>query len=127
MVLLEPGVCYSRQLISEQNLPAGTSETERSLLDPLISEAAVALSADPSRRKGPEWTAVIGRPHEECERPHVGPPDISPRCDPRFGAFIDHIGLDRRAAADFRVFSDAIYATSVHASDHCPIAVTLSR
>jgi endonuclease/exonuclease/phosphatase family metal-dependent hydrolase len=52
---------------------------------------------------------------------------VPPACDPRFRQFIDHIVLDRRAGLDFRGFSETLYATPVHASDHCPISVRLAR
>ncbi|WP_293701658.1 endonuclease [Sphingopyxis sp. UBA6734] len=51
-----------------------------------------------------------------------------PACDPRYDSFIDHIVLDRRAAADRTGFSETLYAPGEkHYSDHCPIAVTLRR
>jgi endonuclease/exonuclease/phosphatase family metal-dependent hydrolase len=53
---------------------------------------------------------------------------ISPRCDPRYDSFIDHIVLDRRAAADMGEFTETTYAQGeVHYSDHCPVSVTLLR
>lgn len=52
---------------------------------------------------------------------------VAPRCDTRFNTFIDHIVLDRRAGADFQRFSETVYSTAVHQSDHCPVAVTLAR
>ncbi|MGL3822314.1 endonuclease/exonuclease/phosphatase family protein [Sphingopyxis sp. R3-92] len=51
-----------------------------------------------------------------------------PACDPRYDSFIDHIVLDRRAAADRTGFSETLYAPGEkHYSDHCPIAVRLRR
>lgn len=50
----------------------------------------------------------------------------SPRCDPRYSEFIDHIVLDRRAGGlmtDFKEFSSQTGAE--HLSDHCPVFVTL--
>lgn len=53
---------------------------------------------------------------------------ISPKCDPRFNAFIDHIVLDRRAAKSFVGFSETTYgAGEKHYSDHCPIVATFAR
>lgn len=52
---------------------------------------------------------------------------VAPRCDPRFRQFIDHIVLDRRAGLDFKGFSETLYPTSAHASDHCPVSVSLVR
>lgn len=49
-----------------------------------------------------------------------------PRCDPRFKDFIDHVLLDRRAAADLVGFEELAYdASGERPSDHCPIAVRL--
>ncbi|KAB2919416.1 MAG: endonuclease [Dechloromonas sp.] len=53
---------------------------------------------------------------------------LQPACDPRYDSFIDHIVLDRRAAADRTAFTETLYAPGEkHYSDHCPIAVTLRR
>ncbi|MGN6690284.1 MAG: endonuclease/exonuclease/phosphatase family protein [Sphingopyxis sp.] len=53
---------------------------------------------------------------------------ISPKCDPRYDSFIDHIVLDKRAGADMLAFSETLYAPGEkHYSDHCPVSVTLSR
>lgn len=50
-----------------------------------------------------------------------------PRCDPRYDSFIDHIVLDRRAAAAMRGFEETTYAPGAkHHSDHCPVSVTLA-
>jgi endonuclease/exonuclease/phosphatase family metal-dependent hydrolase len=48
----------------------------------------------------------------------------SARCNPRYKDFIDHIVLDRRAAADLLSFEEATYA-SESLSDHCAIAARL--
>lgn len=49
-----------------------------------------------------------------------------PRCDPRYGEFIDHIVLDRRAGAMVTGFTETTYpAGTEHHSDHCPVSVTL--
>lgn len=51
---------------------------------------------------------------------------ISPRCDPRYDSFIDHIVLDKRAAAAMQSFAETRYEDGErHYSDHCPIKVTL--
>ena len=53
---------------------------------------------------------------------------ISPKCDPRYDSFIDHIVLDKRAAADMLAFAETLYAPGEkHYSDHCPVMVTLGR
>lgn len=53
---------------------------------------------------------------------------VVPGCDPRYTAFIDHIVLDRRAAAAMTGFSETQYASGEkHYSDHCPITVTLAN
>jgi endonuclease/exonuclease/phosphatase family metal-dependent hydrolase len=48
------------------------------------------------------------------------------RCNPRFSDFIDHIVLDRRAAADQVGFEERTYGGEA-LSDHCAITVTLER
>lgn len=48
------------------------------------------------------------------------------RCNPRYSDFIDHIILDRRAAADQVGFEEQVYVGEA-LSDHCAIAVTLER
>lgn len=48
------------------------------------------------------------------------------RCNPRYSDFIDHIILDRRAAADQVGFEEQVYGGEA-LSDHCAIAVTLKR
>lgn len=48
------------------------------------------------------------------------------RCNPRYSDFIDHIVLDRRAAADQLGFEERTYGGQA-LSDHCAIAVTLDR
>ncbi len=52
---------------------------------------------------------------------------VEPRCDPRYGEFIDHIALDRRASRDFKAFREVTYATAIHYSDHCPVVALLDR
>jgi endonuclease/exonuclease/phosphatase family metal-dependent hydrolase len=52
---------------------------------------------------------------------------VPPACDPRYKDFIDHIVLDRRAAAEMTGFIETPYATPRHYSDHCPVSVTLRR
>jgi len=52
---------------------------------------------------------------------------ISPKCDPRYDSFIDHIVLDKRAGEAFRSFAETPYAPGEkHYSDHCPIIVGLA-
>ncbi|MBE1528962.1 endonuclease/exonuclease/phosphatase family metal-dependent hydrolase [Sphingopyxis sp. OAS728] len=51
---------------------------------------------------------------------------ISPKCDPRYDSFIDHIVFDKRAGADMLAFSETLYPPDTkHYSDHCPVSVTL--
>lgn len=51
-----------------------------------------------------------------------------PKCDPRYDSFIDHIVLDKRAAADMGEFRETLYEPEEkHYSDHCPVTVTLER
>jgi endonuclease/exonuclease/phosphatase family metal-dependent hydrolase len=45
-------------------------------------------------------------------------------CDPRYGQFIDHIVLDRRAGADLADFTEATYS-GPRLSDHCAIVASL--
>ena len=52
---------------------------------------------------------------------------VTPRCDPKYHDFIDHIVLDKRAGADFRSFREITFPAGQHPSDHCPIAVDLTR
>lgn len=53
---------------------------------------------------------------------------ISPKCDPRYDSFIDHIVLDKRAGADVLAFSETLYAPGEkHYSDHCPVMVKLAH
>jgi endonuclease/exonuclease/phosphatase family metal-dependent hydrolase len=59
---------------------------------------------------------------------HLADAGKGPACDPRYTSFIDHIVLDRRAAADLRGFAETFYAPGEkHYSDHCPIAVTIAN
>lgn len=51
-----------------------------------------------------------------------------PKCDERYADFIDHIVLDRRAGSDMLAFREIRYPAGIrHLSDHCPVAVELSR
>lgn len=53
---------------------------------------------------------------------------VTPRCDPRYTLFIDHIVLDRRAGADLAGFAETTYtAGQKHLSDHCPVTITLGN
>jgi endonuclease/exonuclease/phosphatase family metal-dependent hydrolase len=84
-----------------------------------------------------DWNRQLGKPDDAVwNELDDGDPDNAdltladlgtpPGCDPRYDAFIDHVVLDRRAAADLAGFSETRYAPGAkHLSDHCPIAVTL--
>lgn len=53
---------------------------------------------------------------------------VPPGCDPRYDSFIDHIVVDKRAGGDMTGFAETRYAPGEkHYSDHCPVAVTLTR
>lgn len=46
----------------------------------------------------------------------------TPKCDPRYREFIDHIVMDARAAQDLVGFEEQTYVpTDGHPSDHCPV------
>jgi endonuclease/exonuclease/phosphatase family metal-dependent hydrolase len=50
----------------------------------------------------------------------------TPKCDPRFKEFIDHIVLDARSARDLAGFEEQTYALADgHPSDHCPVVASL--
>lgn len=50
----------------------------------------------------------------------------TPKCDPRFKEFIDHIVLDARATRDLAAFEEQTYGPADgHPSDHCPILASL--
>ncbi len=52
---------------------------------------------------------------------------VTPRCDPRYRSFIDHIVFDRRAAGQASGFAETTYASGQkHLSDHCPVSVMVS-
>jgi endonuclease/exonuclease/phosphatase family metal-dependent hydrolase len=51
---------------------------------------------------------------------------VSPKCDPKFHDFIDHIVLDKRAGAELKGFREVTF-THGHPSDHCPIMADLVR
>ena len=57
----------------------------------------------------------------------LGDAGTTPHCDPRFHDFIDHIVLDKRAAADLSGFRETVFAPGRHPSDHCPVSVTLAN
>jgi endonuclease/exonuclease/phosphatase family metal-dependent hydrolase len=51
----------------------------------------------------------------------------TPKCDPRFKEFIDHIVLDARATRDLAGFEEQAYAPADgHPSDHCPVVASLN-
>lgn len=57
---------------------------------------------------------------------HLADEGKAPGCDPRYDSFIDHIVLDKRAAADLSGFSETLYASGEkHYSDHCPVEITV--
>lgn len=73
------------------------------------------------------WAAIDDRRPRNADL-RLADQDISPRCDSRYTAFIDHVVLDRRAAKSFAGFSETTYGTNEkHYSDHCPIVVTFGR
>ncbi|WP_343699029.1 endonuclease/exonuclease/phosphatase family protein [Caulobacter sp.] len=50
----------------------------------------------------------------------------TPKCDPRYSEFIDHIVLDARAGRDLVGFEEQAYAPADgHPSDHCPVVAVL--
>lgn len=52
---------------------------------------------------------------------------VTPRCDPRYRSFIDHIVFDRRAAGQASGFAETTYAPGQkHLSDHCPVSALLA-
>lgn len=52
---------------------------------------------------------------------------VTPRCDPRYRSFIDHIVLDRRAAGQMTAFAETPYgAGQKHLSDHCPVSALIA-
>ena len=70
------------------------------------------------------WAKIDGPP---------GPTDLmlasgatTPKCDPRYNAFIDHIALDPRVVADGVTFEEVTYLSD-RLSDHCAILLELSR
>ena len=44
-----------------------------------------------------------------------------PKCDPRYGEFIDHIVIDTRLAKGLAGFEELTYAAGERPSDHCPV------
>ena len=73
------------------------------------------------------WTEIDdGEPQNADLR--LADAGISPKCDPRYDSFIDHVVLDKRASADMLAFAETLYAPGEkHYSDHCPVMVTLAR
>jgi endonuclease/exonuclease/phosphatase family metal-dependent hydrolase len=57
----------------------------------------------------------------------LGDEGVSPKCDPKFTTFIDHIVLDKRAGAQFLAFKETTFPDGQKPSDHCPIIVDLQR
>jgi len=106
------------------------------VLETWIDEAArgptrFAVLGDWNRRLGLPgdllWTEIDdGDPANADLR--LADAGTAPRCDPRYDSFIDHIVLDRRGGADLSTFAETVYTPGEkHYSDHCPVAVTLSR
>ncbi|WP_447763387.1 hypothetical protein [Sphingopyxis panaciterrae] len=89
-----------------------------------------AILGDWNRRLGladdPLWAEIDdGEPANADLR--LTDDGVAPECDPRYDSFIDHIVLDKRAAASLAGFAETRYAPGEkHYSDHCPIAVTLA-
>ena len=72
------------------------------------------------------WTEIDDGDPENADL-RLADAGTSPACDPRYGDFIDHIVLDKRAGQSLRDFRETPYAPGEpHYSDHCPIAVTLA-
>ena len=94
---------------------------------------------------GPTRFAVLGDWNRRLALPadkfwqtidHGGSPDAgltladagtTPRCDPKYHDFIDHIVLDRRAGATLTSFHETTFPAGEQPSDHCPITADLSR
>jgi endonuclease/exonuclease/phosphatase family metal-dependent hydrolase len=52
---------------------------------------------------------------------------VTPRCDPRYRSFIDHIVFDRRAAGQASGFTETTYAPGQkHLSDHCSVSALIA-
>lgn len=90
-----------------------------------------AVLGDWNRRLGlpgdPLWAEIDDGNPENADL-HLADQGIAPKCDPRYDSFIDHVVLDRRAAASLQSFTETRYAEGEpHYSDHCPIAVSLKR
>lgn len=90
-----------------------------------------AVLGDWNRRLGQSgdivWTEIDDGEPANADL-HLADTGKGPACDPRYTSFIDHIVLDKRAAADLKGFAETLYAPGEkHYSDHCPIAVTIAN
>ena len=84
---------------------------------------AIDSSVDP-----PVLTVAIDDGEPQNADLRLADAGISPKCDPRYDSFIDHVVLDKRAGADMLAFAETLYAPGEkHYSDHCPVMVTLAR
>jgi endonuclease/exonuclease/phosphatase family metal-dependent hydrolase len=90
--------------------------------------APFAILGDFNRRLAlpddPMWAVLDGPP---------GPTDLSlaagietPKCDPRYTSFIDHIVVDPRLASEARSFQEFTYPGE-RLSDHCAISLSVAR
>jgi len=114
---------------------------------PILLDQVPALEAwIDAAAKGPVRFAVLGDWNRRLAQPgdsvwreiddaepanadlHLADQGRPPACDPRYDSFIDHIVLDKRAAADLTHFTEEVYAPGEkHYSDHCPVAITLGN
>lgn len=120
------------------------SETEGKVCPTLLAQVPALEAWIDQAARGPTRFAVLGDWNRRLASPgdivwsdiddadpanadlRLADAGIAPSCDPRYTAFIDHVVLDRRAAAAMTGFSETHYAAGEkHYSDHCPIAVTL--
>lgn len=74
----------------------------------------------------PFWSAIdTAKPADaDLTLADVG---VTPKCDPRYKDFIDHIVLDRRAGKELKAFREISFPTGQQPSDHCPISADLAR
>lgn len=68
----------------------------------------------------PFWAEIddASRPNADLEMAAGG---AGAACDPRYPAFIDHVVLDRRAAADLVRFEERGFGGGAKLSDHCAV------
>ncbi len=114
---------------------------------PVLLEQIPALEAwIDAAAQGPDRFAVLGDWNRRLALPgdsvwrdiddgapanadlHLAGEGRPPACDPRYDSFIDHIVLDKRAAADISEFAEQVYRDGEkHYSDHCPIVAAFRR